>query len=106
LGAWPASTTIPTRDDAASTWSSIMIVRRLLVRSSHAPSSGPETMLGSVTAATVAPARPGLSVRSSTSSTTPTENMSSASRVMVAVAQKSGYPGWRRSRPSVEAAIH
>ena len=45
--------------------------RRRPVRSIHAPSSGPVIRLGSVTAATVAPASAGLSVRSSTSSTTP-----------------------------------
>ncbi len=71
--------------EAASTWSSIIAWRRRPLRSSQAPSSGPVTRLGSVTAATVAPASAALPVRSSTSSTTPTENISSAKRVSVAV---------------------
>ena len=82
-GACPASATIPITLVAASTWSSIITGRRRPVRSSQAPRIGPETTLGSVTAATVAPARAALPVRSKTSRTTPTENMSSARRVIV-----------------------
>ena len=89
-GAFPASATSPTRVVAASIWSSTITRRRRPVRSSHAPSNGPDTMHGRVTAATVAPASPALPVRSSTSNTTPTENISSASRVTVAVTQNSG----------------
>ena len=74
---------------AASTWSRIISRRRRPVRSSHAPSSGPVKRLGRVIAATVAPASAALPVRSRISSTTPTENISSASRVIVAVTKKS-----------------
>ncbi len=61
-----------------------MSVRRRPVRSSHAPRSGPLSRLGNVIAATVAPARAALPVLSSTSSTTPTENISSETRASVA----------------------
>ena len=86
-GALPASRTMPTRLVAASTWSRIIACRRRSpARSSHAPSTGPVTRLGRVTAATVAPASAALPVRCRTSRTTPTENISSAKRVSVAVA--------------------
>ena len=67
-----------------------MIVLRRPVRSSQAPSTGPVRMLGSVTQAIVAPARAALPVRSSTSSTVPTENISSARRVTVAAPNSAG----------------
>ena len=75
---------------AIASWSNTISERRRPVRSIHAPSSGPVTRLGRVTAATVAPASDGLSVRSSTSSTTPTENISSATRASVAAERKRG----------------
>ena len=83
-GAWPTSTTSATRTVAITIWSITISVLRRPVRSSHAPSSGPLIRLGRVIAATVAPASPALSVRSSTSSTTPTENISSETRASVA----------------------
>jgi hypothetical protein len=83
-GACPTSATSASTTEAITSWSITISVRRLPVRSSHAPSSGPLTMLGNVIAATVAPARAALPVRSSTSSTTPTENISSDTRASVA----------------------
>jgi len=84
VGAWPTSTTSATSTVAITIWSITISVLRRPVRSSQAPSSGPLNRLGSVIAATVAPASPGLSVRSSTSSTTPTPNISSETRASVA----------------------
>jgi hypothetical protein len=69
---------------AIRTWSAIISLRRRPVRSSQAPSSGPVRKLGSVIAATASPASSALPVRSSTSSTTPTENISSDTRANVA----------------------
>ncbi len=65
-------------------WSATISLRRRPVRSSQAPSSGPVRRLGSVIAATARPASPALPVRSSTRSTTPTENISSETRASVA----------------------
>ena len=90
FGALPMSATRATSTDAITSWSKIISERRRPVRSSHAPSSGPLTRLGKVIAATVAPASPALPVRSSTSSTTPTENISSDTRASVAAATKPG----------------
>ena len=89
-GTSPASSRMPSTLPAIASWSNTISERRRPVRSIHAPSSGPVTRLGSVTAATVAPASVGLSVRSSTSSTTPTENISSATRASVAADRKRG----------------
>jgi hypothetical protein len=83
-GACPTSSASAITTNAITSWSITISVRRRPVRSSHAPSSGPLTRLGNVIAATVAPARPGLPVRSSTSRTTPTENISSDTRASVA----------------------
>ena len=83
-GALPIASTSATRTAAISTWSTAINARRRPLTSSHAPSSGAVAMLGSVIAATVTPARAGLPVRSSTSSTTPTVNISSETRARVA----------------------
>ncbi len=83
-GVLPATRTSTTSIVEISSWSSTISERRRPVRSSQAPSSGPEIRLGSVIAATARPARLALPVRSSTSSTTPTENISSETRASVA----------------------
>jgi hypothetical protein len=78
------------RLDASSTWLVARAARRRLVRSSQAPSTGPVTTAGRVVAATTAPANAGRSVRSSTSSTAATANISLASRAMVAARTNAG----------------
>ena len=83
-GRCPVASARNTRTTDARDWSSTMSARRRPRRSSHAPSSGAVTRLGSVTAATTPPASVALPVRSSTSSTMPTENISSAVRASVA----------------------
>ena len=87
-GECPARSRMASRAPTRRTWSSSMIARRLPLRSSQAPSSGPDTRLGKVTAATVAPAVAALPVRPSTSSTTATENISMPTRTSVAVQKK------------------
>ena len=89
-GAFPIMSARTTSTAAISTWSTAISVRRRPLTSSQAASSGAVTMLGSVIAATVTPASSGLPVRSSTSSTTPTENISSETRASVAAETKPG----------------
>ena len=105
VGAWPTSTTSATSTVAITSWSITISVRRRPVRSSQAPSSGPLTRLGSVIAATVAPASAALPVRSSTSSTTPTENISSETRASVAAETNFEVAGLR-AQPPERVAVH
>jgi len=83
-GPRPAVARMASRLAASSTWLLARASRRLAVRSSQAPSTGPVRTLGRVVAATTAPASAGRPVRSSTSSTTATVNISLASRASVA----------------------
>jgi len=81
---------MPSRLAASSTWLLASATRRRLVRSSQAPSTGPVTTAGRVVAATTVPASPGRPVRSSTSSTAATGNISLASRARVAASRNAG----------------
>ena len=81
-------TTMAAIAEAPMIWSAIISALRRPRRSSHAPRSGAVTSEGKVIAATSTPARAALPVRSSTSSTTPTENISSAIRENVAAPTK------------------
>jgi hypothetical protein len=86
----PITATSATSTHEITIWSATMSERRRPVTSSQAPSSGPVIRLGSEIAETAAPASAALPVRSSTSSTTPTENISSETRARVAAATNGG----------------
>jgi hypothetical protein len=83
-GARPTAASSATADAASRNWLPANATSGRRVRSSHAPSSGPDTIDGTVYAATTAPASARFPVRANTNSTSASPTISSANRAMPA----------------------